>query len=265
MKITKAVILTGGLGTRMEPITKVLAKEMLPIVDKPVLSYLIKSLIKSNIREVLVVSHKEKVEIQNYFENDCINFMYVFPNKPNGVVDALKHAKSFVGDEPFVLLFGDVLPSNKNHIKDMVNLFEKTNKSVASLMEVEEDKKSFYGIVEHKNKNGLLYIYNIIEKPKLKQTESNMALSGQYVLNSEIFFEMEKMGENRLFTDALLSLSKQNKLLMKKASGYVFDVGSKSGFLKANIFYGLKHQKTQKDVKKFLNIIYENGLKMPKI
>ena len=253
MEVTKAVILAGGLGKRMEPITNIIAKEMLPIVDKPLLSYLIDDLSSCGIKDVLIVSHKSKTEIINYFQNGDINFSYVFPNGANGVVDALEHAKSFVQNKPFVLLFGDVLfYSQKSNIKQMLECYQKAKINVAGAMRVEKSEQKLYGIVECEEKNSFPYIYNIIEKPKSGETKSLIALSGQYVLDNKIFKIIEIQNKDMLFTDVILALAKEKMLTIKIIDGQYFDVGSKAGFIKANIFYSLKHKETQKTIKNYI-------------
>jgi len=149
MKITKAVILAGGLGTRMAPISKVIAKEMLPISNKPVMEYLVKNLQSANITEILIVANKQKTEIQNYFQNSKQKFYFIYPEKPLGVVDALLHAESFVNKEPFVLLYGDVLFSPVG-LKNMLNLFYSSQKCVLLSKNVPKSQISLYGVLCHK-------------------------------------------------------------------------------------------------------------------
>ena len=260
MMVTKAVILAGGIGSRMEPITKVIAKEMLPIVDRPVLSYLLEELKICGIKEILIVSHKSKEIIPNFFDNNGLKISYVYPNEPRGVVDALRHAKTFVGKDDFVLLFGDVMfHKSEKSIQKMIDIHNKIGLSVVTVMKIEKDKRFLYGIVEQKKFGPYSYIYNIIEKPKPNITKSLIAISGQYLLTSEIFRIMDSMGENKLFTDALLDLAVNNKLIMSEISQNYFDVGSKSGFIKANIFYALRHQETQKDIKKYIKFLCKKG------
>lgn len=260
MKVKKAVILAGGLGTRMAPISKVLAKEMLPIVDKPLLEYIIDDLKKCGITEILIILHKSKTCVVNYFENDKTKISYIFPNMANGVVDALLHAQSFVFNEPFVLIFGDGLfLSKKSSITQMLETFYKTKKSVVASINVEKEKINLYGILEYKKHKDFCYIYNIIEKPKNNQTNYRSAIVGQYVFSPQIFDYLKSLKEGGLFTDALLSMAKHNSLVLKKINAYYFDIGSKSGFVKANIFLSLKHKEIQKEVKKYLSNLLKNG------
>lgn len=262
MKVTKAVVLAGGLGTRMAPISKVLAKEMLPIVDKPLLEYIIEDLKKCGITEILIILHKSKSNIVKYFENDNTKISYIFPNGANGVVDALLHAQSFVCGEPFVLIFGDGLfVSKKSSIKQMLETFYKTKESVIASTNVEKNQISLYGILEYKKQQNSCYIYNIIEKPKNNQTKFRSAIVGQYVFNPQIFDYIKSLKVGELFTDALLSMAKDNCLVLTQINAYYFDIGSKAGFVKANIFLSLKHKETQKEVKKYLNILLENSHK----
>ena len=238
---------------------------MLPIVDKPLLEYLVEDLKLNGILDVLIVSHKTKVEIQNYFQNDGISFSYIYPNEPKGVVDALLHAEKFVGEKPFVLLFGDaVFYSKQNSIKQMISLFNKTQKNIAATIEVKKEDREQYGIVESKKVGPYSYIYNIIEKPKQNETDSLLALAGQYVLLPEIFLELKQIEIGKLFTDALCHISFCKRLLSKKIEGEYFDVGSKLGFIKANIFYALRNKNLKKDVKVYINKLAKKGEKQPK-
>lgn len=252
MKITKAVILAGGLGTRMRPMTNFLAKEMMPIYDKPLLEHLINDLTNVGIKEILIISHRNKTCIQNYFKNKKAMLSFVYPNRPNGVVDALLHSKSFVGNDNFVLLYGDVLfDAKKSSVFQMVEAFSKANKSVVATRRVDFSKLSLYGVVEYEKNGDDYYIKNIIEKPT-KNFCSNMVVAGQFILTPNIFDELQKLSKKELFTDALNKLSTKNQLIMKEIDGRFFDIGNKLGFVLANINYGLKQKKSKEEIKKFL-------------
>jgi len=250
MKITKAVILAGGLGTRMAPISKVIAKEMLPVANKPVMEYLVKSLESVGINQILIVSHKDKIEIQNYFQNGKQMFYFVYPEKPLGVANALLHAENFVKDEPFVLLYGDVLFSSSRALKQMLDLFYQSNKSIVLSKRVLKSQISLYGVLCYNKIGNYNYIYNIIEKPKGINLSSNKVITGQFILKPDIFSILKDLKTYELFTDALLKLSKQNDLLLKEFKGKFFDIGSRAGFFIANTYFSLKDPDLGKEIKK---------------
>ncbi|MBR1925507.1 MAG: NTP transferase domain-containing protein [Clostridia bacterium] len=250
MKITKAVILAGGLGTRMAPISKVIAKEMLPISNKPVMEYLAKNLEAVGIKDILIVANKQKTEIQNYFQNGKQKFYFVYEEKPLGVVDALLHAESFVNNEPFVLLYGDVLFSPVG-LKNMLDLFYSAQKCVLLSKNVPKSQISLYGVLCYKKVGDYNYIYNIIEKPKGITLNSRKVITGQFVLKPNIFPILKNLKEGELFTDALLKLAKKNDLLLKQFKGKFFDIGNKAGYALANIYFSLKEPEVRKEIKKF--------------
>lgn len=188
MKITKAVILAGGLGSRMAPASRIIAKEMLPIVDKTVMDYLVEDLIASGIREILVVSNKDKVCIQNYFNNTKVKFTFVYPDAPLGVSDALAHAESFVGNNPFVLLYGDVLyAANPTSVEQMLQVFDEVGCPVVATRKVLPSKVSLYGCLGFKEVAVHKFVTAIIEKPQPSEAPSNMVLAGQYILTRRFF------------------------------------------------------------------------------
>ncbi|MBQ8761906.1 MAG: NTP transferase domain-containing protein [Clostridia bacterium] len=253
--IKKAVILTAGLGTRMYPASKVVPKEMFPIVDTPALQFLVDDLIKSGVTEILIVSSKEKTCIQNYFNNNKAQISYIYPNQALGVADAVLHAKNFIQNQPFILLFGDVLFfGKKSSVQQMLDIFNTTGNAIVATNRVPKNQVNLYGCLEYCEILDQKFVVDIKEKPKINKAPSNLVLIGQYILYPQIFKYLEKMQENELFTDCLLKYANKKPLQIAIINGECFDIGSKSGFVLANIYMGLKHKETAKAVKKYLSL-----------
>lgn len=253
MKITKAVILAGGLGSRMAPASRIVAKEMLPIVDRPVLDFLVEDLWGAGISEVLVVSHKDKTCIQNFFSNSKVKFSYIYPDAPLGVADALLHAENFVGNEPFILLYGDVLFSAKpTSIAQMLELYKKHNCSVLATRKVPNSKVHLYGCLAFREVGDSKFVTSIIEKPHISEAPSNMVIAGQYVLMPKIFSHLKKLQSGELFTDSLLALANNSNLVICEINGKCFDIGSKLGYVMATLHYAMLHPQIKREIKSFL-------------
>lgn len=233
----KAVILCAGLGIRMLPASKGIAKEMFPIVDTPVMDFLVQELISCGIKDILFVVSKQKQSVINYFKNGKANFYYIFPNAPKGVTDALYLAKSFVGDDNFVLLFGDVLFMERpSSIFLMIEACKKLSGSVLLCKSVSKKQISNYGCVRYNKKTKQLV--DIAEKPLFNCAPSNLAVMGQYVLAPTIFKYLKN--RRRLFTDCLSLFAQKNALYVITTQNRFFDIGSKSGYIKAFNYYA-KH------------------------
>ncbi len=250
----KAVILAGGLGSRMAPISRVVAKEMLPVVDRPVMDYLVSDLLDSGVKEILVVSHKSKTCIQDCFNNSKALLTYVYPDAPLGVVDALLHAESFVGSEPFILLYGDVLFSGKpaSSIAQMLEVYERTKSLVVATRQVIVKDVRLYGCIDFSEVEGDKFITSIVEKPKPEQAPSNIVLAGQYILTADIFPLLKQVSEGQLFTHCLLELAKSKGVVMAEISGKCFDIGSKAGYVLATLHYAMKHIQIKRQIKSFM-------------
>lgn len=249
----KAVILAGGLGSRMAPITRIVAKEMLPVVDRPVMDYLVEDLINAGATEILVVSHKEKICIQNYFNNTKVHFTYIYPDAPLGVADALLHAKNFVGNQPFILLYGDVLFSAKpSSVEQMLKVYDKTACSVVATRRVPDKTVHLYGCLAFREIGGDKFVTSIIEKPHPKDAPSNMVLAGQYILTADIFPLLEEISAGELFTDSLLRLANGNNLAIAEIEGKCFDIGNKAGYVLATLHYAMSHQQIKREIKSFM-------------
>ena len=253
----KAIIPAAGLGTRMLPLTKAQPKEMLPVVKKPTIQYIIEETYEAGLREVLIITGKHKRAIEDHFdryEHDVRNeelekldrileemtIYYVRQKKPKGLGDAILHAKAFTGGEPFALLLGDTI-TRPACIKEAIELHKKTGKSVVSLEKVSPEKVSLYGIVRIENGR----ITELVEKPSQDQAPSQWAILGRYVLTPEIFdyieeVEPDKKGEIQL-TDALQLMVEDGKeILPHFFNGRRYDIGNFLDWLRANIELALE-------------------------
>ncbi|GMA52727.1 UTP--glucose-1-phosphate uridylyltransferase [Alicyclobacillus contaminans] len=282
MKVRKAVIPAAGLGTRFLPATKAIAKEMLPIVDKPTIQFIVEEAMASGIEDILVVTGKAKRPIEDHFdanieleqnlkstgktdllklveETTDINLHFVRQKRPLGLGHAILQAKAFVGDEPFVVMLGDDITSNKIPLtKQLINDYEKTKASTLAVMPVPHEETSKYGIIEPNGEiaKGLYDVNSFVEKPKPEQAPSNLAIIGRYLLTPEIFSLLEKQkpgkgGEIQL-TDSIDELNKTQRVFAQEFSGKRYDVGTKIGMLEANIEYGLQHPETKDALKAYL-------------
>ena len=282
-KVTKAVIPAAGLGTRFLPATKACPKEMLPIVDKPTLQYIIEEAIASGITDILIVTGRSKRAIEDHFDRSPeleinllengkddllkivrdiskINVFYVRQKEPKGLGHAILCAKRFVGNEPFAVLLGDDVVYNDEYpcLKQLMDVYDKTEASVLGCQLVPQEKVSSYGIVDGKpTENPAIYTVNdMVEKPAVDAAPSCMAVLGRYVISPEIFEILEqtkpgKGGEIQL-TDALKVLAKQENMTALSFEGRRYDVGDKEGFLEATIEYALRREDLKDKFKEYL-------------
>ena len=288
-KIRKAVIPAAGLGTRLLPATKAQPKEMIAIVDKPALQYLIEELIESGIEEILIITGRNKSSIENHFDysfelektleekekiellkivNDISkmsNIYYVRQKKPLGLGHAVSCAKSFVGDEPFLVLLGDdIIYTDKNKgelpvSKQLMNKYEELQGMILGVQKVPKNDVNKYGIIKSLNyiDDDTMEVEDFVEKPAIIEAPSQFAVLGRYILEPEIFSYLEnlkpgKNGEIQL-TDAILNMKKDGlKLYAYDFKGIRYDIGNKMGIYKANIEFGLRHPEISEKVKKYL-------------
>ena len=279
-KVTKAVIPVAGMGTRFLPITKSVAKEMLPIIDKPTLSYIIDEAVASGITDILLITSPYKKIIEDYFDINYelekrmeekgktdelkilasikgnVNIYFIRQGEPLGSGHAIKLAKTFIGNDPFAVLYGDdIMKSNVPALKQLVDIYEKYDCNVIGCMEVDKDLVSRYGIIsfddESTNK-----IKTIIEKPKKEEAPSNIAGLGRYIVKPEIFNILEKLstgvGGEYQFTDAMKELMKEQDFYACIMDATYYDTGSKLGYLKATIDYALERDDLKESLKEFL-------------
>jgi UTP--glucose-1-phosphate uridylyltransferase len=288
MKIRKAVIPVAGLGTRFLPATKAIPKEMLTVVDRPTIQYIVEEVVASGIEQVIFITSEGKSAIENHFDYDfeldtvlkmkkkdkmanelnhisnLIDIVSVRQKKPLGLGHAIWSARDVVGDEPFAVLLGDDLVlSRQPCCHQMISLFEEVQEAIVAVQQVPIDQTYHYGIVEGKPYKERTYkIDRMIEKPAPGTSQSNLAIIGRYILLPEIFPLLEQTepghgGEIQL-TDALLKLSQQRSMYAYEFEGTRFDAGDKLGYLKAIVAFGLRHSELGGEFKKYLKQISEN-------
>ena len=284
-KVTKAVIPAGGLGTRVLPATKSQPKEMLVIVDKPSLQYIVEELVESGITDIVIVTGRNKNSIEDHFDysfelettlekegkaellekvskiSKMVNIYYVRQNKPLGLGHAILKAKSFIGNDPFIVALGDdiMYSPTKSVSKQLIEKYNEYGMSVIGVQEVEQNDVSKYGIVLPGKTldNFTVEIENFIEKPSLEEAPSRMACLGRYLLDGKIFKYLEKTkpgsgGEIQLTDGILKMIQDKNKVIAYNFQGKRYDIGNKIGLLKANIEFGLRNNETKKDLEEYL-------------
>ncbi|WP_427910655.1 UTP--glucose-1-phosphate uridylyltransferase GalU [Pediococcus parvulus] len=281
-RVRKAIIPAAGLGTRFLPATKASPKEMLPIVDKPTIQFIVEEARKAGIEDILIVTGKGKRAIEDHFdsvpelesnlkakhkdnllklveETTDINLYFIRQSHPRGLGDAVLMAKDFVGDEPFVVMLGDDLMEDKVPLtKQLMNSYEETHASTLAVMQVPHKEVSKYGVIkpQAKIKPDLFNVESFVEKPSPEETPSDYAIIGRYLLTPEIFdiLENQKPGKGNevQLTDAINELNKTQRVFAHVFSGDRYDVGNKFGFLKTNIQYGLKHPEVKDDLREYI-------------
>jgi UTP--glucose-1-phosphate uridylyltransferase len=273
-RVRKAVFPAAGLGTRFLPATKSLPKEMLPLVDKPLIQYGVEEAIQSGIQNIYIVTGRGKAAIEDHFDvsfeleqllesrgklevlaivraiSDMINVAYIRQKEALGLGHAVLRAKELVGAEPFaVVLSDDVIHSTTPCLRQLLDIYEFYGASVLALMEVPADEISAYGVVEadpvvhHKGSHKLYRVHDLVEKPGKEDAPSNLAIIGRYVLTSEIFHSIESIepgrgGEIQL-TDSLRHMLRSRPIYGVQFEGKRYDAGDKLGFLKATVEYAL--------------------------
>lgn len=284
MKVRKAIIPAAGLGTRFLPATKALPKEMLPIVDKPTIQFIVEEAKAAGIEDILIVTGKNKRAIENHFDSNPeleqdlketgkaellkltqditnlgVNLYYTRQPHPAGLGDAIYRARSFVGGEPFVVMLGDDLMKDKVTLtKQLMNDYDKTHASTIAVMQVPHNEVSKYGVIapEGKVNDNLYNVKKFVEKPAVDKAPSDLAIIGRYLLTPEIFEILEHQkpgrgGEIQL-TDAIDTLNQTQRVFAHVFRGQRFDVGNKEGYLETSIQYGLKHPETCDALKKYI-------------
>ncbi len=286
MKVRKAIIPAAGLGTRFIPATKAQPKEMLPIVDKPTLQYIIEEAVDSGIEEILIITGRNKTSIEDHFDrsielemvleekrkdallkqvraiSEMVDIHYIRQKEPLGLGHAIHRAKSFIGSEPFAVMLGDDIVYNDGHpcLKQMIQVYEQEKASVLGVQTVDWKDVSKYGIVDGKKLDNRLYsVLGLVEKPNREDAPSNVAVLGRYIINPEIFEILEhtapgKGGEIQL-TDALKELASKQKMVAYDFEGIRYDVGNKLGFLKATVEFALRRDDLKEDFKAYLNTL----------
>lgn len=290
MTVKKAIIPAAGLGTRFLPATKSQPKEMLPIVDKPTLQYIIEEAISSGIEEILIITGRNKKSIEDHFDksveleleleqkgktemldmvrdiSNMVNIHYIRQKEPKGLGHAIHCAKSFIGDEPFAVLLGDdIVDSEVPCLKQLIDAYDEYKTTVLGVQEVAREDVNKYGILDVKHIEDRIYkVKDMIEKPSIDEAPSNIAILGRYIITPEIFSILEnqepgKGGEIQL-TDALQTLGQREAIYAYNFEGRRYDVGDKIGFLEATIDFALKRDNIRDDLLNYMKSVIEKNL-----
>lgn len=281
-RVRKAIIPAAGLGTRFLPATKAMPKEMLPIVDKPTIQYIVEEAVASGIEDIIIVTGKGKRAIEDHFDfameleqnllekekydlldkvrysSSLADIHYIRQKEPKGLGHAVWCARNFIGDEPFAVLLGDdIVQSETPCLRQLINQYEDTFSSVIGVQTVHDFETHRYGIIEPSTQEGRRYQVNtFVEKPKQGTAPSNLAIMGRYILTPEIFMFLEHQeqgtgGEIQL-TDAIQKLNQIQRVFAYNFEGIRYDVGEKFGFVKTTIEFALQHEDLHDDMLNYL-------------
>ena len=280
-KVRKAIIPAAGLGTRFLPATKAMPKEMLPIVDKPTIQYIVEEAIASGIEDIIIVTGKGKRSIEDHFDNAFelennlmekgkfellekvqapakVDIHYIRQKEPKGLGHAIWCARKFIGDEPFAVLLGDdIVQADTPCLRQLMDQYEETHSSIIGVQHVPEDQTDRYGIIAPHEQNGRRYqVEKFVEKPAIGTAPSNLAIMGRYVLRPEIFSFLEKQevgagGEIQL-TDAIQKLNEIQRVFAYVFEGKRYDVGEKLGFIQTTIEFALQDYTLKDEVFAFM-------------
>lgn len=282
MKVKKAIIPAAGLGTRFLPATKAQPKEMLPIVDKPTIQYIIEEAVASGIEQILIITGRNKRAIEDHFDksveleneleahgkeqllnlvkdiSNMADIYYIRQKEPKGLGHAINCAKTFVGNEPFAVMLGDdVVDSKIPCLKQLIDCYNEYKTTIVGVQEVPEEEVYKYGIVKGMYIEDRVYkVKDLVEKPKVKEAPSNIGILGRYIITPTIFDILEntipgKGGEIQL-TDALRTLITSEAMYAYNFIGRRYDVGDKLGFLQATVEYALKREELKKPFMEYL-------------
>ncbi|AIQ71287.1 MULTISPECIES: UTP--glucose-1-phosphate uridylyltransferase GalU [Paenibacillus] len=295
MKIRKAIIPAAGLGTRFLPATKAMPKEMLPIVDKPTIQYIVEEAVASGIEDIIIVTGKGKRAIEDHFDNsfelefnlaekqkwellesvrkssEMADIHYIRQKEPRGLGHAIWCARKFIGNEPFAVLLGDdIVQADKPCLKQMIEIYDQYKSSIVGVQQVPWEEVSRYGLVDGTELAERVYKANrLVEKPKREEAPSNLAILGRYILTPRIFDMLEEQqvgvgGEIQL-TDAISRLSEVERIIAYDFEGKRHDVGEKMGFIQTTIHYALQHEELKEGLLDYLKeVINSETQKVPK-
>ncbi|ALC88729.1 UTP--glucose-1-phosphate uridylyltransferase [Bacillus sp. FJAT-18017] len=277
-KVRKAIIPAAGLGTRFLPATKAMPKEMLPIVDKPTIQYIVEEAIDSGIEDIIIVTGKGKRSIEDHFDHafeleqnllekekfdllekvqastNMVDIHYIRQKEPRGLGHAVWCARNFIGDEPFAVLLGDdIVQAEVPCLKQLMNQYDQTLSSVIGVQRVPESETHRYGIIDPIEEYNRRYqVRQFVEKPKLGTAPSDLAIIGRYILTPEIFIFLDKQevgagGEIQL-TDAIQNLNEIQRVFAYEFEGKRYDVGEKLGFIETTIEFALQMPELREDL-----------------
>ncbi|RST60069.1 UTP--glucose-1-phosphate uridylyltransferase GalU [Siminovitchia terrae] len=287
MKVRKAIIPAAGLGTRFLPATKAMPKEMLPIVDKPTIQYIVEEAIDSGIEDIIIVTGKGKRAIEDHFDHSfeleqnlidkgkfdlldqvqksskMVDIHYIRQKEPKGLGHAVWCARKFIGNEPFAVLLGDdIVRAEKPCLKQMMEQYERYNATILGVQTVKEEEVSRYGIMDGNTINDRFYsVNNLVEKPKQEEAPSNLAIMGRYILSSRIFEILAEQapgagGEIQL-TDAIAELNRFEAVYAFDFEGVRYDVGEKMGFIQTTIELALQREDIGNELMEYLSSVVD--------
>lgn len=287
MKVKKAIIPAAGLGTRFLPATKAMPKEMLPIVDKPTIQYIVEEAIESGIEDIIIVTGKGKRAIEDHFDHSfeleqnlfekgkfellnevqksskLVDIHYIRQKEPKGLGHAIWCARKFIGNEPFAVLLGDdIVQAEKPCLQQMIEQYERYNASILGVQQVNPNEVSRYGIVDGNGIGERFYnVSSLVEKPAIEEAPSNLAIMGRYILNPRIFDVLDQQkpgagGEIQL-TDAIAGLNEYEAVYAYDFEGTRYDVGEKMGFIKTTIDFALQRDDLRTDLLDYFSSILD--------
>lgn len=290
-QVTKAVIPAAGLGTRFLPATKAQPKEMLPIVDKPAIQYIVEEAAQAGIEDIIIVTGRGKRAIEDHFdkayeleevlkakkqeellykweETIChLNIHYIRQKEPLGLGHAIFCARKFIGQEPFAVMLGDdVVLADKPCLGQLMEIYAQYHSSIVGVQEIPDEDIGKYGIIHPGSEieKGLFKVYGFVEKPSVQEAPSNLAIMGRYILRPEIFAILENISPGRggeiQLTDALEVLNRQQAVLGYSFYGKRYDVGDKLGLIKANIEFALLRPEMRYEVLEFINSVINSNI-----
>ncbi|KXY30281.1 UTP--glucose-1-phosphate uridylyltransferase [Bacillus cereus] len=290
MKIRKAVIPAAGLGTRFLPATKALPKEMLPIVDKPTIQYIVEEAVASGIEDILIISGRGKRAIEDHFDKSyeleeillksgrdevledvksistLANIHYIRQKEPKGLGDAVYCARSFIANEPFAVLLGDdIIQSKTPCLKQLMNIYLKFKSPIIAVQKVPLNDVSKYGIVIPGDQitENVVRVDTLVEKPPSHKCTSNLAIMGRYILTPDILDKISELpqinGTEIQLTDAIRIMAEQQNVYAYYFEGERYDIGDKLGFIKANLEYAMQRPKLKEELMEYLKILMGNN------
>ncbi len=290
MKVRKAIIPAAGLGTRFLPATKAMPKEMLPIVDKPTIQYIVEEAVESGIEDIIIVTGKGKRAIEDHFDNSfelehnlrekgklklldevqksskLVDIHYIRQKEPKGLGHAIWCARKFIGNEPFAVLLGDdIVRANKPCLKQLIDQYERYNATILGVQTVADEQVSRYGIVAGKCMGDRFYsVDSLVEKPKQEEAPSNLAILGRYIISPRIFEILSAQkpgagGEIQL-TDAIAELNRYEAVYAYDFEGIRYDVGEKFGFIQTTIEFALQRPDLRPQLREYLSETLEKDL-----
>ncbi|MHC0036452.1 UTP--glucose-1-phosphate uridylyltransferase GalU [Pseudoneobacillus sp. C159] len=291
-RVRKAIIPAAGLGTRFLPATKAMPKEMLPIVDKPTIQYIVEEAVASGIEDIIIVTGKGKRAIEDHFDfapeleanlvekgkfdlldkvqysTNLVDIHYIRQKEPKGLGHAVWCARNFIGDEPFAVLLGDdIVQSDTPCLRQLINQYEETLSSVIGVQTVSDEETNRYGIIDPSVQEGRRYqVNNFVEKPAYGTAPSNLAIMGRYILTPEIFMFLDQQekgagGEIQL-TDAIQKLNQIQRVFAYDFKGKRYDVGEKLGFVKTTIEFALQNKEINVELLEYLKQIINHNTEL---